>query len=277
MAQYKDYSGAIQRVIERRVTEQGNSYNPDLPHIANKRQGGMTWQDTPEGDIFWSDVLTKLYFYVFYKKYPQGVSTNCPTMVSEGDTFTVTNHIGYTLAQTTILEEFAPIGTKVIVKTVHPNGISCEIDTKHNFFFKWSSVFPVDYQQFKKYFSVHEFSTTPIATYKEDDPTEPVCDYTEIHKIGDLFNRKLIQAPRIYRLIQLDKNQPVLQNIESKRLIKAFWKDLTYINSTHEEVNTRYSGSITIIVPSITPTVTISDPPGGIVVSGTTEKILLGS
>lgn len=74
---YKDLPIEIQIKLKERIEEQGNSFNESL-YTADKKHGGFTWRETPEGKTFWDDVLGKGKHHVFYEKYPKEINFDRP-------------------------------------------------------------------------------------------------------------------------------------------------------------------------------------------------------
>ena len=78
MTQYKGQlegfpEEVVDKMLERQV-EQGNKRDVSVfekVRLTGTHNGGFRWGNTPEGDIFWSDVIFKKDFEVFYKRYPK--------------------------------------------------------------------------------------------------------------------------------------------------------------------------------------------------------------
>jgi len=62
-----------QKMLERQV-EQGNKADITVfekNEIALKKEDGFDWENTPEGEEFWDNVIIYEYFDLFFKKYPK--------------------------------------------------------------------------------------------------------------------------------------------------------------------------------------------------------------
>jgi hypothetical protein len=63
----------VNKMLERQV-EQGNELNKfvyENENIAGRSDKGFTWQNTIEGHEFWSNVINKKDFDLFFQKYPK--------------------------------------------------------------------------------------------------------------------------------------------------------------------------------------------------------------
>ena len=63
----------VQKMIERQVM-QGNSANVKVfqaDPTAVRLDGGFEWEDSPEGWVFWSNVIGGMEFNVFFERYPE--------------------------------------------------------------------------------------------------------------------------------------------------------------------------------------------------------------
>lgn len=63
----------VKKMLERQV-QQGNPENVCIFQkysSSDMTMGGFTWEDTPEGNPFWTDVIHNHKFEVFFEKYPE--------------------------------------------------------------------------------------------------------------------------------------------------------------------------------------------------------------
>ena len=64
-------------IVEKMLEYQVLQRNPrnvklfEINNCASSLSGGFTWDDTPEGDDFWSDVIFRKNFERFFEKYPK--------------------------------------------------------------------------------------------------------------------------------------------------------------------------------------------------------------
>jgi len=72
--QIKDFpQEVIDKMLEYQV-QQGNKRDISVferNNSAGKSQGGFDWQDSMDGNIFWSSVIDRKYFSLFFDSYPK--------------------------------------------------------------------------------------------------------------------------------------------------------------------------------------------------------------
>ena len=74
MIKFKDLPVEIQQRMLDEQVRQGNTRNEKVfveRLYAPKSQGGFAWAQSVEGTDFWTEILLKGNFAVFYKKYPK--------------------------------------------------------------------------------------------------------------------------------------------------------------------------------------------------------------
>lgn len=72
------YPPEVIELMLQRQEKQGNrrDIRPFLENIRRgKKRGGFDWNNTPEGERFWDEVLVEKNFKLFYKLYPKKDAT----------------------------------------------------------------------------------------------------------------------------------------------------------------------------------------------------------
>ncbi len=77
----------VAKMLERQFQQYGeyDIYVFQHSEDASRSQGGFTWSDTPEGNIFWSDVINCRRFDKFYEMYPKRSKVVSNHILSEKD------------------------------------------------------------------------------------------------------------------------------------------------------------------------------------------------
>lgn len=281
MEQYKDFPEEIQKIIKFRVEEQGNTYDFNVDYHMCAKQGGFTWNETPEGHGFWADILNDKNFDKFYEKYS---STNINSQDIEiGDTVKIVKKDNLCFGKTFVIQNFKGTSTDYTDRLAEFNlGKDVIIINNNEFHTNWKRE---DLKIIKKGNS---------SSFKVGDEIEFLSSSNVVPDW--IVTRDLDKNHPLYKYIILDGNTALKENLG---IVKGVWdNDHTLIsffdindieaclvfNNKKLKLKSYNDGKIittdhtkcTCELSSGIATISVGETPVGIALCGATEKIPMG-
>ena len=74
----------VQKMVERQYAQNGYCDVSVFQRSKSAGSEGFVWAKTPEGDLFWRQIISGARWYIFFDKYPKSLN-NCVFVVVDGD------------------------------------------------------------------------------------------------------------------------------------------------------------------------------------------------